>query len=212
MKCPNCQQENPEGKKFCGDCGSDLSSPRAVSGPPVPTDLQSVIQQVVNERLKDQKVIEVEAAEGIVNRLITWFKIFGLATSIPLAILGVILAVVGISKMSDFYQYVDDSKHALEKMVSGIVSDMEKSKNDLDQLVAATEKNIKVVGSEATKRSDDTQKLKDRLHESEKTFAEKIGELQGAVNQLQKTEFEPSAGLTPELQRSLESDLARFQN
>ena len=50
------------------------------------------------------------------------------------------------------------------------------------------------------------------MHESEKTFAEKIGELQGAVNQLQKTEFEPSAGLTPELQRSLESDLARFQN
>jgi len=25
MKCPNCGAENPEGKKFCGDCGSPLN-------------------------------------------------------------------------------------------------------------------------------------------------------------------------------------------
>jgi serine/threonine protein kinase len=24
MKCPNCQAENPEGKKFCGECGAQL--------------------------------------------------------------------------------------------------------------------------------------------------------------------------------------------
>jgi len=25
MKCSNCGSENPEGKKFCGDCGRELS-------------------------------------------------------------------------------------------------------------------------------------------------------------------------------------------
>jgi len=23
MKCPNCEFENPEGMKFCGECGAD---------------------------------------------------------------------------------------------------------------------------------------------------------------------------------------------
>ncbi|MBV8452749.1 MAG: zinc ribbon domain-containing protein [Deltaproteobacteria bacterium] len=26
MRCSNCGSENPAGKKFCGDCGSALSS------------------------------------------------------------------------------------------------------------------------------------------------------------------------------------------
>ena len=26
MKCPKCQSQNPEGKKFCGKCGASLSS------------------------------------------------------------------------------------------------------------------------------------------------------------------------------------------
>ena len=26
MKCPRCQQENPAGQKFCGDCGARLAS------------------------------------------------------------------------------------------------------------------------------------------------------------------------------------------
>jgi hypothetical protein len=27
MKCPNCGVENPEGQKFCGDCGGSLDGP-----------------------------------------------------------------------------------------------------------------------------------------------------------------------------------------
>jgi predicted amidophosphoribosyltransferase len=26
MKCPACEQDNPSGKKFCGDCGAALES------------------------------------------------------------------------------------------------------------------------------------------------------------------------------------------
>jgi len=27
MKCPNCGTENPEGHKFCGNCGGSLNEP-----------------------------------------------------------------------------------------------------------------------------------------------------------------------------------------
>jgi class 3 adenylate cyclase/tetratricopeptide (TPR) repeat protein len=36
MKCPNCQGENPEGKKYCGDCGHRLDEP-ALKATPIPT-------------------------------------------------------------------------------------------------------------------------------------------------------------------------------
>ena len=34
MKCPNCGTENPEGKKFCGDCGAMIPQPP----PPPPVE------------------------------------------------------------------------------------------------------------------------------------------------------------------------------
>ncbi|MCJ2533585.1 MAG: zinc ribbon domain-containing protein, partial [Candidatus Thermoplasmatota archaeon] len=27
MKCPECESENPEGKKYCGECGGELPQP-----------------------------------------------------------------------------------------------------------------------------------------------------------------------------------------
>ncbi len=27
MKCPECESENPEGKKYCGECGEELPQP-----------------------------------------------------------------------------------------------------------------------------------------------------------------------------------------
>jgi hypothetical protein len=41
MKCPNCGDENPEGKKFCGDCGAVVPQP-----PPPPVQpMQPVYAQ-----------------------------------------------------------------------------------------------------------------------------------------------------------------------
>ena len=36
MQCPKCQVENPDGKKFCRECGSDLilACPKCSSGDP----------------------------------------------------------------------------------------------------------------------------------------------------------------------------------
>ncbi len=32
MKCPNCGSENPEDKKFCGDCGAELVPQSTIHG------------------------------------------------------------------------------------------------------------------------------------------------------------------------------------
>ncbi len=44
MKCPKCQGENPEGKKYCGDCGHRLDEPalKAASIPPTDSERKQV--------------------------------------------------------------------------------------------------------------------------------------------------------------------------
>src|SRR4029453_6968174 len=44
MKCPRCQQENPTGQKFCGECGTPLQSLRGSAQPaPSPQPITSAV-------------------------------------------------------------------------------------------------------------------------------------------------------------------------
>jgi hypothetical protein len=52
MECHQCQAQNPDGKRFCGDCGTLLAL----------NDFQDArvrkqIDEVLKEKLKDQKVL-----------------------------------------------------------------------------------------------------------------------------------------------------------
>lgn len=38
MRCPTCQAENSETKKFCGECGTQLTQAEPVQGPAPPAD------------------------------------------------------------------------------------------------------------------------------------------------------------------------------
>ena len=42
MKCPNCESENSEGKRFCGQCGAALEPPSIPSAPPYVPEPRSV--------------------------------------------------------------------------------------------------------------------------------------------------------------------------
>lgn len=66
---------------------------------------------------KDQKVIEIETAVMIAERVLSWAKLFGLAVALPAAFLIAILTVVGIGKYSDFSALVAESQAKLTKDV-----------------------------------------------------------------------------------------------
>jgi hypothetical protein len=44
------------------------------------------IQAALDERLKDQKYVEFEIAQRVSERLLSWLKLIGTVTSVPLAI------------------------------------------------------------------------------------------------------------------------------
>jgi cell division protein FtsB len=75
MKCPRCNEQSPEGKKWCGDCGAFL-------GP----EIRQQIDSVLNERLKDKDLVEVGIADNVERRL---FERAKLATLVLAAVLSI---------------------------------------------------------------------------------------------------------------------------
>src|ERR1700680_2084069 len=53
--CPKCDSENPAGKKFCGDCGADLSRATAA-----PRSAESATAPIAGEHREPHEVPEGE--------------------------------------------------------------------------------------------------------------------------------------------------------
>src|SRR5258708_26701159 len=98
VECVNCRAQNPTGKNFCGDCGTPLGS---ASRAPFEPLLRRQILEILKEQLKDQKAIEMETSIAIASRVSEWAKLFGIYAGIPLAILVLTLAFLGIKSFTD---------------------------------------------------------------------------------------------------------------
>ena len=85
MECISCKAPNPDGKKFCGDCGSPLGySLTALIE-------RTVVEQVdagLEKKLKDSKQAEFDITERVATRLLGWAKAATALAGIPLVILG----------------------------------------------------------------------------------------------------------------------------
>jgi uncharacterized membrane protein YvbJ len=99
MKCPQCEAENVEGKKFCADCGSLLDTR-------LQAFVRSQVEECIQEQFKDRRFIEVETTEAISARFQKWGKLFLVPATILIALLAVILTLFGVSDYSDFRKTV----------------------------------------------------------------------------------------------------------
>ena len=64
--CTNCGHDNPDGSKFCGQCGAALTSPRGESTERIPTgDTTSAIPAMVDEHAEPLTAEEEAAVTGL---------------------------------------------------------------------------------------------------------------------------------------------------
>jgi hypothetical protein len=89
MVCPKCSSANPDGKHFCGDCGSSLD--------PIGDEFRRNVQAVMREQLRDQKLVEIETTDAVIARLKTLTRPVLYAAAIAIAVLG----VVGVRSAKD---------------------------------------------------------------------------------------------------------------
>lgn len=114
MICPNCGKQTPEEDAFCGKCGQVLAASPATLHEIVQTELQNQL----GANYKDQKLVAIETAESIVERLEKWSKWFLVALGIPTAILLATLAIIGVSSYREGIQKIDSAVKSGEERIA----------------------------------------------------------------------------------------------
>ena len=82
MDCAKCKAANPDGKRFCGDCGSSLE--------PLDEEFRRKVQTILREQLRDQRMVEIETADAVLARIKTLAKPFLYAAGVVFGVLGVL--------------------------------------------------------------------------------------------------------------------------
>lgn len=143
MDCPKCKTANPDGKRFCGDCGAGLD--------PIDEEFRRNVQAVIREQLRDQRMVEVETADAVLLRLKTWAKPFLYAVAILAAVLG----VLGFRSLKDA---ADTLNNAQQKALQSL------------QQQAATESKLLAQEADAVRaqlRKVDNRDLEEKLRQAE---------------------------------------------
>lgn len=100
---------------------------RALSTRVTPDEQGRDLRAAMPSAEKDSKVVEIELATAVLERMIGWAKIFAWSVAIPATVLVAILTVAGIGRFADFISRVNES----EKRVTEYVAKSEKQMSDL---------------------------------------------------------------------------------
>jgi hypothetical protein len=163
------------------------------AGSPAPLNLAALVSEAVASRIKDSKVIEVETAQAIAERLIGWAKTAAIFTGIPLGLLVVVLTILGISNWADFSKRIDEGK----KDVVTKIDDARQSISEVQNQAKAFQKeyaDLKVQLGDVSGLKKDVSDLADK------------------VKQLERIQFDQSAALGPEVTRAIERQITEFRS
>lgn len=97
MNCTQCGANNTDGKNFCADCGTLLTSQL------IPV-INTQIEKYVKDNLKDRDLVDVQTTEAIAERFLKWGKWFLVPLTILLSVLAAILTFFGIRDVTDVHK------------------------------------------------------------------------------------------------------------
>ena len=148
MQCPRCGSPSPDSKKFCADCGEVLD-PNAVILDKLRISLKGDVENILKEKYGDQKTVELEIAEHVVEKVTGWGRTLLSLTGFALAALLAALSIVGISKLSDLSMLVEAAKKQAEQRMNrevnnAVASAQQKVKERVDASEAEAERSAKL--------------------------------------------------------------------
>ena len=122
MKCAYCAAENPEGNKYCGNCGSPIRPELDQLKSYVSSQISIEVDRAIESRFQQQQVVEIRTAQNVATRLQRWATLFGWAVGVPLAILALTLGGLGITTYADFRGRVTKALGEVEEQGSKVSS------------------------------------------------------------------------------------------
>lgn len=190
VECALCKTSNADNAKFCSECGNALDRAINLSREFV----RSQVREIIAEKYKDQKVVEIETTQAIADRFLGWSKLLGFVAGIPIALLLLILSILGISTYRDFSTQVD------------------KAKSDVATQLAAAQAGAKKLKDEGDSLASDYQKLRAQFSDTA-ALGEQLKNLSAKVDVIgEKLGFTPTSKISAEARSNLEASFAKYQN
>lgn len=190
--CPQCGAPLDAGDRFCRKCGLEQHPDAAAVSALIERMLPGRIDAALKERLRDQKVVEVETAEALADRAIKWLRTLGFFVGIPVALVAAIFSFFGITGWSELrrvsQETLDLQKNLVEpqKRLAQANQQIEKLQVDLDEAKKALDKKIAAVNTRQDNIDDQLKAIRNRL------------------------EFCPGGSASDALKEKLEDSLSRF--
>jgi hypothetical protein len=122
-------------------------------------EIAAQLEEILAKKFKDQKVVELETASLIADRLMSWAKLFAAAIAVPLALILAFFTVIGVSKYSDFTKMIGDAESKLKASVAQATTDADK----LAQSVAALTQQQQQTDQQIKALTGDVSTIKEKL-------------------------------------------------
>ncbi|HKB05211.1 MAG TPA: hypothetical protein VKD90_23505 [Gemmataceae bacterium] len=217
MQCIICEADNPDGKKFCGECGAPLDAVMAQVKTYVDTDVEKKIDKALNDRVKsyldadvDKKIataldnrirgqtaVEIETTQNIAKRLVDWAKMAAWVIGIPIGLLVIALGILGVKSVSDVMKHAD----AAEKKIAATEKAIAAKEQDVAKQAEGFRKRAEELTAEMARVQAQVEQLR-KGQEENRTELKRIGE--------KVLRYEPSTALTPALQRELDTQIEGY--
>lgn len=203
--CPHCKAENPDEKKFCGDCGASLADPLAANvRDAIDAAVAARVEAVLHDRYKDQKLLEVETTQAIAERFSGWAKLLGFFVGVPVALLLLVLGLLGVKTYGDFSAQVQkietDFSAKVQKIETDTTANMSAVQDDAKKLKAAGD-TLTSEYAELQKRFQDTSAIADKLQE----VSDKVEKISERLN------FTATSHLSEAVKKKIGQSFAAFQ-
>ena len=99
--CSQCGAALDAGDRFCRICGLEQRTDAAAITALVARILPERIDGVLKDRVREQKVVEIETAELLAERAMKWLKALGFFLGIPALLIVAVFSFFGIKVWSD---------------------------------------------------------------------------------------------------------------
>lgn len=176
MPCDQCADALAKGRKFCNNCGTATGTLSVEALNKQVVDLTAQVSELLAERnSSEQKFLEVDTAQNVVDRLMGWAKLFGFFVGIPIALVLIGLSIWAGKSIKDFHDLASAGQ-------ASVNATLEKAKLDAKTAEAQAAAAV-TVAQDVNKNIKDTHDRLTTLTQTVQQSSEKVGQLNTGVSQ-----------------------------
>jgi len=169
MICAKCGADLPPNQAYYGVCGFRL----------LPETLDDVSLRLAapEQKRTDQQFLDVDTTEKVVNRFMSWAKMFAFVVGIPIAVILLGLALFVGKSFKDLGHLASNARTSIQPILDQARAGAENAKKtalealrksqEVDRTVETTKTSLSELEKQVSKRTADVEQLAEQLKRSQ---------------------------------------------